>query len=139
MEFDAVSLTLDEMIQMDPLALHHLAKKSTGTLTRYRALLGRLLLAIHRTDACLEHGCSSGAHYAVLQLGLSHKEARELIRVARELEALPKQRHPPRKNPGHCLLVGYLVRSARPRNRPLHPHPRLPQPATAPPESMCVS
>lgn len=39
MEFDAVSLTLDEMIQMDPLALHHLAKKSTGTLTRYRALL----------------------------------------------------------------------------------------------------
>ncbi|MBX3170463.1 MAG: hypothetical protein KF760_23860 [Candidatus Eremiobacteraeota bacterium] len=60
MEFDPVSLTLDEVMQIDPLALHHLATKSAGTLTRYQALLGRLLLAIERTGAYLEHGCSGG-------------------------------------------------------------------------------
>ena len=89
MELDPVSLTLDEMMQMDSLALHHLAKKSAGTLTRYQALLGRLLLAIERTGAYREHGCSGGVHYAVVQLGLPVKKARLLIRVARELEALP--------------------------------------------------
>ena len=67
--------------QLDWHALHQMAKKSTGTLTRYRALLGRLLLAIHRTDAHLEYGCSSGAHYALLQLGLPRKEALRLIGV----------------------------------------------------------
>lgn len=89
MEMDPVSLTLDEMLQMDALALHHLAKNSTGTLTRYQALLGRLLLAIERTGAYLEHGCSGGVHYAVVQLGLPVKKARLLVRVARELEGLP--------------------------------------------------
>ena len=93
MELDPVSLTLDEMMQMDSLALHHLAKKSAGTLTRYQALLGRLLLAIERTGAYLEHGCSGGVHYAVMQLGLPVKKARLLLRVARELEALPYLRY----------------------------------------------
>jgi len=93
MELDPASLTLEEMMQLDSLALHQMAKKSTGSLTRYRALLGRLLLAIHRTDAYLEHGCSSGVHYAILQLGLSRKEARLLILVARDLESLPHLRY----------------------------------------------
>ena len=88
MELDPVSLTLDEMMQMDPLALHHLAKKSAGTLTRYQALLGRALLAIERTGAYLDYGCSGGVHYAVTQLGMSTKRARLVIRVARELETL---------------------------------------------------
>ncbi|MFN8610898.1 MAG: HNH endonuclease signature motif containing protein [Vulcanimicrobiota bacterium] len=93
MELDPVSLTLEELMQMDALALHHLAKKSAGTLTRYQALLGRLLLAIERTGAHLEHGCSGGVHYAVMQLGLPVKKARLLIRVARELEGLPYLRY----------------------------------------------
>ena len=93
MKLDPASLTLEEMMQMDSLALHQMAKKSTGSLTRYRALLGRLLLAIHRTDAYLEHGCSSGVHYAILQLGLSRKEARLLLLVARDLESLPYLRY----------------------------------------------
>ena len=63
MEFDPASLTLDEMLQMDSHALHQMARISAGTLTRYRALLGRLLLAIGRTDAHLELGCSSAVHY----------------------------------------------------------------------------
>ena len=33
---------------MDSLALHHLAKKSAETLTRFRALLGRLLILVAR-------------------------------------------------------------------------------------------
>ena len=89
MEIDPAALTLDEILRIDSHALHQLAKKTAGTLTRYRALLGRLLLAIHRTDAYLEHGCSSGVHYAVVQLGLPVKEARRLVLVSRELEALP--------------------------------------------------
>ena len=93
MELDPASLTLEEMMQMDSFALDQMARKSTGSLTRYRALLGRLLLAIHRTDAYLEHGCSSGVHYAILQLGLSRKEARVLLLVARELESLPYLRY----------------------------------------------
>ena len=93
MELDPASLSLDELMQMDWHALHQMAKKSTGTLTRYRALLGRLLLAIHRTDAHLQNGCCSGAHYAVLQLGLPRKEALRLIGVARELESLPTLRY----------------------------------------------
>lgn len=90
---DPVSLTLEELMQMDGLALHHLAKKSAGTLTRYQALLGRVLLAIERSGAYLEHGCSGGVHYAVLQLGMPTRKARLLIRVARELENLPYLRY----------------------------------------------
>ena len=89
MEIDPVSLTLKEMLRMDSLALHNLAKKTAGSLTRYRALCGRLLLAIQHTGAYLEHGCSGAVHYAILQLGMPVREARQLKRVARELEALP--------------------------------------------------
>lgn len=89
MKIDPVTISLEELLKMDSLALHHLAKKSAGTLTRYRALLGRLLLAIERTGAYLEHGCSGAVHYAIMQLGLPLKTARLLIRAARELESLP--------------------------------------------------
>lgn len=93
MEIDPVSLTLKELTQMDPLALHHLARKSAGTLTRYRALLGRLILAIQSTAAYLDYGCSGGIHYAILQLGLPVRAARLLVRVARALEGLPYLRY----------------------------------------------
>lgn len=89
MKLDPASLTLDEMLRMDSHALHQLAIKTAGSLTRYRALLGRLLLAIGRTDAARDYGCSSGVHYGVAQLGLSVKKARLLIHVARALEGLP--------------------------------------------------
>ncbi len=89
MELDPVSLTLDEMIRMDSHALHQLAKKTAGSLTRHRALLGRLIVAIEQSGAYLEHGCCSGVHYAVLQLGLPHREALRLALVARALECLP--------------------------------------------------
>ena len=87
MEFDSVPLTLDEMLQMDSHALHQMALISAGTLTRYRALFVRQLLAIGRTAAHFELGCSSAAHYGIVQLGLPVKEVRRLIQVARELEA----------------------------------------------------
>ncbi|MBS2040583.1 HNH endonuclease [bacterium] len=78
---------------MDSHALHQLARKSAGSVTRYRALLGRLLLAITRTGAFLELGCSSAVHYGVAQLGLPSKEARRLLQVARQLEDLPYLRY----------------------------------------------
>lgn len=89
MEFDPVCLTLDEMLSMDSHALHQMARKSTGTVTRYRALLGRLLLAIARTGAYKELGCSNAIHYGIVQLGLPAKEVRRVLHVARELEELP--------------------------------------------------
>lgn len=88
-ELDPVSLTLEELAGMDPLALHQLAKKSAGSRTRYGALSGRLLLAIQSTGTYLEHGCSSAVHYAMMQLGMSARGARLFIRVARALESLP--------------------------------------------------
>ena len=88
MELDPLTITLEEMMRMDSLALHHLAKKSAGMVTRYRVLLGRLLLVIERTRAYLEHGCSGAVHYGIRQLGLPMKEVRRLIRVGRDLENL---------------------------------------------------
>ena len=92
MELDPVTLSLEELIRMQPRALHQLARKAVGSLSRYRVLAGRLLLAIHRSEAYWEHGCNSGIHFAVNHLGLSKKEAVRLVLVARELESLPHLR-----------------------------------------------
>ncbi len=89
MELDPVSLTLEELARMDPHDLHQLARKAVGSLSRYRALTGRLLLAIDRSEAYWEYGCNSGVHFGVNQLGLSRKEGLVLLLVARELESLP--------------------------------------------------
>lgn len=92
MELDPVSLSLEELLRMQPRTLHQLARKAVGSLSRYRVLTGRLLLAIHRSEAYWEHGCSSGIHFAMNHLGLSKKEAVRLVMVARELESLPHLR-----------------------------------------------
>ncbi|MBX3172309.1 MAG: HNH endonuclease [Candidatus Eremiobacteraeota bacterium] len=114
MELDPASLTLDEMLRMDAHALHQLARKSAGTVTRYRVLLGRLLLAIGRTDAYLEHGCSSAVHYGILQLGLPPKEARRLICIARELESLPYLRQSANQGQIEWSKLREVVRVATP-------------------------
>ena len=92
MELDPLSLTLQELLRMEPRDLHQLARKAVGSLSRYRALTGWLLLAIHRNEAYWEYGCNSGVHFGVNQLGLSRKEAVRLLLVARELESLPHLR-----------------------------------------------
>ena len=92
MKLDPVSLSLEELLRMQPRILHQLARKAVGSLSRFRVLTGRLLLAIHRSEAYLEHGCSSGIHFAVNHLGLAKKEAVRLVLVARELESLPHLR-----------------------------------------------
>ncbi len=89
MDLDPFSLSLEELLRLDSLALHHLAKKSAAMRTCCEVLSGRLLLAIERTGVYREHGCSGGVHYGVMQLGLPLRKARLLVRVARELEGLP--------------------------------------------------
>lgn len=92
MELDPVTPSLEELMRMPPRTLHQLARKAVGSLSRYRVLTGRVLLAIQRSEAYWEHGCNSGIHFAVNQLGLSKKEAVRLVLVARELESLPHLR-----------------------------------------------
>lgn len=91
-ELDPVTLSAEELMRMDLHALHQLARMTSGTLSRYRALLGRLLLAIQRREAFTQYGCSSAAHYAVNHLGLPRREAAHLLQVARRLEGLPRLR-----------------------------------------------
>ncbi|MBN9420647.1 MAG: HNH endonuclease, partial [Candidatus Eremiobacteraeota bacterium] len=93
MDLDPFSLSLEELLLLDSLALHHLAKKSGVMRTCCEVLSGRILLAIERTGVYREHGCSGGVHYGVMQLGLPLRKARLLIRVARELEELPYLRY----------------------------------------------
>ena len=57
--------------------------------TRYCLLLGRCLLAMHRSQSYLQFGCSSAIHYATSVLGMRADTARQLRRLAFCLESLP--------------------------------------------------
>jgi hypothetical protein len=82
-------LSTDQIAALGAHAVHQLACSAVGTLTTYRLILGRCLLAVQRSEIYLEFGCSGAVHYAVCQLGLSAQQARSLIRVTRLLEELP--------------------------------------------------
>ena len=82
-------LTTTQLLALGSHAVDQLARSALGTLTSYRLLLGRCLLAIERSQSYLEFGCSSAVHYAVSQLGLSAQNARATLRVTRQLEDLP--------------------------------------------------
>jgi hypothetical protein len=72
-----------------PDTIHELALKAAGTLNSYHVVLGRCLLAVHRSRLFEKFGCSGAVHYGTLVLGLSARKARTLRRVAQKLEALP--------------------------------------------------
>jgi len=82
-------LSTIQLVALGSHAVHQLARSALGTLTTYRLLLGRCLLALERSESYLEFGCSSAVHYAVSQLGLSAQNARVTLRVTRQLEDLP--------------------------------------------------
>jgi hypothetical protein len=82
-------LSTNQLVALGSHAVDQLARSALGTLTNYRLLLGRCLLAIGRSQTYLEFGCSSAIHYAVSQLGLSAQNARATLRVVRQLEDLP--------------------------------------------------
>ena len=66
-----------------------LARKAVGSLTSFRLLLGRCLLAMRETKGFKKFGCSSEIHYSVSRLGLSEGVAGDCRRVARDLLRLP--------------------------------------------------
>ena len=65
--------------------IHELARKANGTITSYRLVLGRCLLALHENKGFREFGCSGATHYGTAILGMSAGVARDSKRVAREL------------------------------------------------------
>lgn len=87
---DPVYWTAKELESFGEDVVHDLARISAGTVCSYQVVLGRCLLAVHRTGLYSKYGCSGAVHYGVSVLGLGVKLARTLRRVARGLEALPK-------------------------------------------------
>ena len=66
-----------------------LAREAVGSLTSFRLLLGRCLLAMRERKGFKKYGCSSEIHYSVSRLGLSEGVAGDCRRVARNLLGLP--------------------------------------------------
>ena len=79
---------MNTLLSLEVSELHGLARKAVGSLTSYRLLLGRCLLAMRETKGFKRYGCSSEIHYAVARLGLSEGVAGECRRVARDLIGL---------------------------------------------------
>jgi hypothetical protein len=86
---DLHKLSTAQLVALGSHAVHQVARSALGTLTTYRLILGRCLLAVQRSQSYLEFGCSGAVHYAVSQLGISAQQARSLLRVTRLLEELP--------------------------------------------------
>ncbi len=74
---------------MGPGELDDLDRGAGRSLVMGRLLLGRCLVELDRRTVWDEWGFSGSIHYARYALRLSRKDAREMRRVARELEPLP--------------------------------------------------
>jgi HNH endonuclease len=85
-----VAFRLDTLLALGVSEVHELACKAVGTLTSYRVVLGRCLLAMRESKGFKKFGCSSEMHYAISHLGLSEGVAGECRRVARDLIRLPE-------------------------------------------------
>ena len=78
------------LIDHGPDTIHELALKAAGTINSYHVVLGRCLLAVHRTKLFERFGCSGAVHYGTQVLGLPPHKARALRWVADKLESLPR-------------------------------------------------
>ncbi|MFA7482814.1 MAG: hypothetical protein WC314_20065, partial [Vulcanimicrobiota bacterium] len=81
---------LDMLLSLGVSQVHEFARRATATLTTYRLILGRCLLAMRESKGFKKFGCSSEIHYATAKLGMNKRAARECRRVARSLLYLPK-------------------------------------------------
>ncbi len=81
--------TPEKLGEMGPGELDELARGAGRSLVMGRLLLGRCLVELDRRTVWDEWGFSGSIHYARYALRLSRKDAREMRRVARELEPLP--------------------------------------------------
>ena len=82
-------MRMDVLRSLDVVTIHSLAQSSTGTVTAYKLVLGRCLLAMDESKGYLEYGCSNTVSYATNRLGIPGREARTCRRVAQRLLALP--------------------------------------------------
>ena len=80
----------ENLISHGPDTIHELALKAAGTMNSYHVVLGRCLLAVHRTKLYEKFGCSGAVHYGTQVLGLPPQKARALRWVADKLESLPR-------------------------------------------------
>jgi len=103
-------------MSLGPHDLHQLARSSMGTLTTYRLLLGRCLLAFQRGNVCHELGYSGAVHYACAALGMQDWRARELMRVAGWLEDLPALRRATEDGEISWCKLREVVRVATPED-----------------------
>ncbi len=85
----ALHWTPEKLREMGPGELDELARGAGRSLVMGRLLLGRCLLELDRRTVWDEWGFSGSIHYARYALRLSRRDAREMRRVARELEPLP--------------------------------------------------
>ena len=80
---------LKTLLSLEISEVDGLARKAVGSLTSFRLLLGRCLLAMRERKGFKKYGCSSEIHYSVSRLGLSKGVAGDCRRVARDLLGLP--------------------------------------------------
>lgn len=86
------TFTIDQLSALGSFSLNQIARNAAGSITSCRLILGRCLVAMVRTEAYLQFGCSSAIHYACSVLGLADWKAREFMRCATCLEDLPRLR-----------------------------------------------
>lgn len=84
-----LSWSPEKLREMEPGELDDLARGAGRSLVMGRLILGRCLVELDRRTVLDEWGFSGAIHYARYALRLSRKDAREMRRVARELEPLP--------------------------------------------------
>lgn len=63
---------LDNLLTCETDTIHELACKAAGTLTSYRLVVGRCLLALQETGRYRDYGVSTAMHYATNVLGLAY-------------------------------------------------------------------
>ena len=85
-----VHFRMDTLLALGVSQVHELARKAVGTVTSYRVVLGRCLLAMRESKGFKKYGCSSEIHYGLSRLGLSKSTASSCRRVARALTDLPE-------------------------------------------------
>ncbi len=91
---DPTTLSPRQLEELGPHDIHQLSLRAVNTLTRYRLLLGRCLLAIDRSQSYLQFGCSSAIHYATALLGMRADSARQLRRLALQQSPNPARSAP---------------------------------------------
>lgn len=79
---------LSTLLKLGPEDVHEIACRAVGTVTAFRLLLGRCLLAMDQSKGYKALGYSTTIHYACAKLGLECREARESRRVAERLLGL---------------------------------------------------